>query len=479
MKIEQLREKLRVNNTVQPLKKFASIYGEKTVSDINKITVAAKSIFDTSPSYSKNETGTIESKMKIIGITGSHGKSSVAFMIHEYFKKMGYKSVLYSSISIDSPASYRKTNEAVENPLRDEQMLLNAIEEAYAYNADYLVLEVNERAIKKGLTKDIPFDLRIITNINPTHNTFFYPDYVQVKKRFFEEVSPDDNVTCLFGGDNKDIFMSLFESNTKAKVTFMSNYVMEKRGVTRDKVNYLLTANNVFDSINGLEFIVKTNKVSFGINTKMLFPHTALNITCAIAALNTLGAYEHQVFSEFIKELVIPGVDEVFKYNNRTIIITRSISPHLEILNKYKSNGEIAKIHLVVGASGLGYKTWKKEFLDESYINEKEYSLKFAFGYADKYVDNFYITVSDSGAIDHAELLNYQASFVRETKMVETIDDRKEAITLAIKNSGKDDVVIISGRGNRRIMCTAYDNREFLLDSEIVNNIIKTGGIAK
>ena len=200
MKIEQLREKLRISNTIQPIKKFASIYGTKTISDINKLNDAAKSIFDTTRSNSKNETDIIESKIKIIGITGSHGKSSVAFVIHEYLKKMGYKSVLYSSISIDSPASYRKPNEAVENPLRDEQMLLNAIEEAYAYNADYLVLEVNERAIKKGLTKDIPFDLRIITNINPTHNSFFYPDYVQVKKRFFDEVLPDDNVTCLFGG---------------------------------------------------------------------------------------------------------------------------------------------------------------------------------------------------------------------------------------------------------------------------------------
>lgn len=472
MKIEELREKLQKNNQVRPVKQFASIYENKSVSDIKKLDKSSKNLFQVSLSNAQTTKSVSQSSMKIIGITGSHGKSSVAFMIHEYLKDKGFKSILYSSISIDSPASFNKANEAVENPLRDEQMLLNAIEEAYAYETDYLVLEVNERAIKKGLTKDIPFDLRIITNINPTHNTFFYPDYVQIKKRFFEEIGSDDDVVCLFSSDDKVIFNSLYESNSKRKVTYMSKYVKEKRGIASERVNYLLTANQVFDTINGMQFIVKAPKNDYNIQTNMLFPHNGLNVTCVIAALETLGVFDHQLFSKFVSNLSIPGTDEIHDYLNRKIIITRGMSPHLEQLNKYKSQNQISKICLVTGTSGMGVKSWKNEFTDKVYVNEKEYSVSFAFKYAEKYADKIYITTSDSGATNKADLLNYQADFINDQIQKEIILDRKDAIIQAIENSKENDVILITGRGNRRVLCDSATTRKLHLDSDIVKEII-------
>lgn len=476
MKIEQLREKLRKNNKVQPTKEFADIYEHTSISNIVKMNNVSSDLFRSSLGNKQQNENQEDTKMKIIGITGSHGKSSVAFMIHEYLKQKGYKSILYSSVSIDSPASFNKPNEAVENPLRDEQMLLNAIEEAYAYNTDYLVLEVNERAIKRGLTKDIPFDLRIITNINPTHNTFFYSDYVQIKIQFFQEVNADDNVICLFNANDKEIFNSLYESNSKQKVIYMSKYVKEKRGLASNKVNYLLTANQVFDTINGLQFIVKSPKNDYNIETKMLFPHNGLNITCVIASLETLGIFDYQLFSNFIKCLSVPGTDEVFDYQNRKIIITRAMSPHLETLYKYKIQNQISRIHLVAGASGLGYKSWIKEFSDDATIKEKEYSIGFAYKYAEKYADKIYFTTSDSGATNKEELLNYQASFVNDNLEKEIVLDRQNAISIAFSNSQENDVIIITGRGNRRIMCDSLEGRKLHLDSDVVRKIIISGG---
>lgn len=474
MKIEQLREKLRLNNKVYPTKKFADIYSSKTVSDIQKLKKHTTNLFRSSLKKIGTEKVSTDNNMKIIGITGSHGKSSVAFMIHEYLKEIGYKTVLYSSISVDSPASYKKVNEAVENPLRDQQMLLNAIEEAYAYNADFLILEVNERAIKKGLSKDIPFDMRIITNINPTHNTFFYPDYVEIKKQFFKEVNQEDDVVCLFNSNDKDIFNSLYESNRKSKVTYMSKYVANKRGINPNKVNYIMTANDVMDTIEGLQFIVKGTKDDYNIKTNMLFPHNALNITCVVASLETLGLYHDQMFNNFIKNLVVPGVDEVFEYKGRKIIVTRGISPHLEVLDNYKKRGDFSKLHLVAGTTGLGYKSWVKEFPDESYISEKEYSVSFAYKYAEKYVDKIYITTNDSAATNKQELMNYQSSFISNQIEKEMIQDRYEALSKAIQNSNSGDVILVSGRGNRRVMCNSENIRKLHLDSEAIFKLINS-----
>lgn len=475
MKLDKLRDKLRQFNTVHPTKSFEHTFGEKKIQDIRNLNSIFKDVFINNTI----EAVTLEGKgkqIKLIGVTGSHGKSSVAYLIHSFLKYLGFKSVLYSSISIDSPSSFKEPDEAVENPLRDEQMLLNAIEEAYAYNADYLVLEVNERAIEKGLTKEIPFDLRVITNINPTHNKFFYSNYVEIKKRFFQEISNDDNAICLFGVNHKELFDELYEINENKKVTYMSNYVMNKRGIGNSKVDYLLTAGQTFDTMEGLTFTIKTHNNAYDLRTKLIFPHNALNLTCVVATLETLGVFDYEQFSKFIESFSVPGVDEVYKLENKTIIITRAVSPNLEYLSKYKNNKEINQIHVVMGTSGLGYKNWVQEFSNQAYINEKEYSVEFAYNYAQKYADQIYITSNDSGAMDVEDLLLYQSSFVKDTSKVKVITNRATAIHEAILNARENDIILITGRGNRRVMCINREDRTLHLDSDVVKELIKFKG---
>ena len=96
----------------------------------------------------------IQPTLKIIGITGSTGKSTTAYIIHEYLKQQGYQSVLYSSICVDSPASYIKKEEAYEVAVGSKEALLSIIEETEACGAEYLVLEINESSIAKGIVKD-------------------------------------------------------------------------------------------------------------------------------------------------------------------------------------------------------------------------------------------------------------------------------------------------------------------------------------
>lgn len=478
MKLENLRNKLRKFNKVNPTKSFEHTFGDKKISELRKLNSIFKDVFLNKTKESLT-VDTKEKQIKLIGVTGSHGKSSVAYLIHSYLKHKGYKSVLYSSVSIDSPSSFKKPDEAVENPLRDEQMLLNAIEEAYAYNADYLVLEVNERAIEKGLTKEIPFDLRIITNINRTHNKFFYPNYVGIKKKFFQEIGNKDNVTCLFRADDKEIFDELYESNENQKVTYMSNYVMQKRGIRPSKIDYLLTAEHTFDTIEGLTFTIKTHNKTYNLKTNMIFPHNGLNLTCVVAALETLGVFDYEQFSNLIESFSVPGVDEVYKVDNKTIIITRAVSPNLEYLSKYKQNKEINQIHVVMGASGLGYKSWEQEFSNNAYINEKEYAVEFAYNYAQNHADKIYITSNDSGAMDVEDLLVYQASFVKDESKVRVITDRTNAIKEAILNANEGDVILITGRGNRRVMCINIEDRVLHLDSDVVKREIKFKGDKK
>ena len=167
------------------------INGETDYNQSNNLSELKSEIeFQTKNGTNQTENVDKIDKIKIIGITGSRGKSTTAFLVHQYLEAMGYKSILYSSIKIKSPVSYIDENAPCEIPLQNENTLLDIIEEAQAYEADYIVLEVNESAIEKGLVKEIPFSIRALTNIIPYHNDEQYSEeeYINLKKSFFVNI---------------------------------------------------------------------------------------------------------------------------------------------------------------------------------------------------------------------------------------------------------------------------------------------------
>ena len=85
--------------------------------------------------------------MKIIGITGSFGKSSLCYILSSYLKHIGKKVVSYSSIEIDSPKSNKTKHQSQEIVIKNKEVLDSAIKEAKEYNADFLILEINEEII--------------------------------------------------------------------------------------------------------------------------------------------------------------------------------------------------------------------------------------------------------------------------------------------------------------------------------------------
>ncbi|WP_026392026.1 Mur ligase family protein [Haploplasma modicum] len=407
----------------------------------------------------------------IIGISGSKGKSTISYLIHNYLKKEGYRSMLYSSIGIDSRASFNIIDEEVENPIVDTQMILDIVEEAIEYDAEYIIMEVNERAIHKGYTNNFPFDIRLLSNIRDTHNTYFYNNYRETKINFFKEASKE--TTLIFNASSKETFEELYNINSNKKITYMSNYVTNEKEIDRNKVDYFVTSSEEqMDSVEGLRFEV--NEESF--STNMLYSHNAINIAGVISVLKEINIYDYNKFAEYIKSITIPGRDEIINLNNRKIIINTSISPQLKRLNSYKVRGEFNKLHLLVGAVGLGYKYWIDEFGEEKLIRERELSISYAFNYLKKYVDSVTITTNDSGDTNKEELINYQASFIDNGIEVKKEIDRTSAIKNILINSSDGDLIYISGRGNRRVMCDSKNDYVLHKDKEVLLEILKEIG---
>lgn len=406
----------------------------------------------------------------IIGVTGSRGKSSVAYILHYYLKSLGYSSVLYSSIEIDSELSYVKKHFAVDNPLKSKKTLLSAVDQCINQNADFLILEVNERAIKLGLINDIEFDVKVLTNIIEKQNEVFYEDYVELKKNFIKTANKNEKLVYVVKDEFcKDLVNELCNYN---QTVISTPFLINRYKLNPNNINCVISSDKSIDSINGVEFLLNLNKKDYKIKTKIMFSYSCFNLACVIAVLDYLKLFNIDKFNKLIDSIVIPGRDEIIKYKNRKIIISVNLVPQLEEIYKYKSLGQINDLIVVTGATGLGFKGWKNEFSKQLIDKDKELAMKFAYDYINKYADKVVITITDVGNTNIEELFSKQNSLLKPDMKKEFFKDRYEAIKFALSNSNENDIIFISGRGNREILCNSIDKIILSKDIDLIHNII-------
>lgn len=418
----------------------------------------------------------INNNIKIIGITGSRGKSTTAIIIHNYLKYLGYKSVLYSSAMVDSPASIFKKNEAYEVAVRDEESLISIIEEAEAYGAEYMVLEVNESSLAKGFLKDVPFDVRVLTNLNPKHNLEHYDEnqYVNLKKSFFENI--DDDCKCVFGFQDysKELLNELLKLNNFPKFVCSSNYIATLNGLEKEKVTCLLTG--LDSELSGMKLQFKMNEYTYDVQTSLLMPYNALNILTALTTLEVLGVLNVNTFEKSLEKLVIPGRAEVFKVKDRLIVIDTHLPAMLDCLKVLKEQRKVNKIKVVVGSTGYGYKYWEERFKTEKFAKQRKEYRKYAMNLLKGIVDYVYLTESDNGKENAINICNELQGYLDKNIDSVIIVDREEAIKKAILDSQEKDVIFISGRGNRRLLCNSETTFKLVKDGDVVEKVIKELG---
>lgn len=408
--------------------------------------------------------------MKIIGVTGSSGKSTTCYLIHSYLKSINKKSVLYSSIQIDSPYSIINNKESCELPITSKEDLLAIINEAISYNAEYLVLEINDKVIE--IVKDLDFDIKVLTNINPFHNTLEYNclDYVRLKESFLKQNS-HTNIIGLFDYD-KQIYNELmsFKNNTKS---FTTKYITKIKDVLEE--NHCCLLESLKTTTSGMNFSFRLKDARYALHTNMINTYNVFNILCSIVVLDELGLFNIDTYQSMISNFIIPGRSEVLRVNNRMIIIDTQLSKILETVNQFKQNREINKIRVVIGSIGYGYKDWSQLFNTGLHYKKRHEFRKYACDLINKVADKAYLTESDNGKESVNEICQELKSYLTDIQSV-IIVDRKEAIKKAIVESDDHDIILIVGRGNRRVLCNSENTIKLIKDSEAVNEVLKQIG---
>ncbi|MFH1401383.1 MAG: UDP-N-acetylmuramoyl-L-alanyl-D-glutamate--2,6-diaminopimelate ligase [Parcubacteria group bacterium] len=337
-------------------------------------------------------------KIKVIGVTGTNGKTTVVSLATKVLEEAGFKVAAFSSIRFKIGEKEWPNNLKMTMPgrLMVQKLLRRAVNE----KCDYALLEVTSEGIKQYRHKFIDFEAAVFTNLTPEHIEAHggFENYKIAKGKLFLAT---ENIHIINAEDkNSDYFLQF-----PAKKTI--TYGMEKGDISNQNLRLRLKLIGDFNIYNALAAICVG--LSQGINLEI----------CKRAV-------------EEVKS--IPGrMEEVISFPFK-VFVDYAFTPNaLEKVYQTIRNDSLktgGKLIAVLGACGGGRDKWKRPVLGEI---------------AEKYCDKIIVTNEDPYDENPQEIIN-QVAEGAEGKAVKILD-RREAVKEALKSSQPGDAVIFTGKG--------------------------------
>lgn len=385
--------------------------------------------------------GNPSSKLKLVGITGTNGKTTIATVLYKLFIEMGYKAGLISTVNNYINTKKYQSTHTTPDPLQIQSLLSKMVSEG----CEYCFLEVSSHAVVQHRICGIEFAGGIFSNISRDHLDFHknFNNYIKAKKSFFD-ILPS-NAFALVNNDDKNAKVIL--QNTRAK---KFSYSIHGKADFMCKV-----IESHFDSMN-LE-IEGTE-----IWTPLIGIFNASNLLAVYGSALLLGQKRMEILKNLSKIQAVRGRFEYIKLRNKVIgIIDYAHTPDalknvLETINQIKKKKE--KIITVVGAGGDRDKDKRPEMGRIAAILS----------------DRVILTSDNPRSEDPVDIISDMESGIEKNNIKKTlkIPDRKEAIKTACILASQGDIILVAGKGHEDYQeingeKKHFDDREILKEIDI------------
>ncbi|APQ16566.1 UDP-N-acetylmuramoyl-L-alanyl-D-glutamate--2,6-diaminopimelate ligase [Maribacter hydrothermalis] len=392
-----------------------------------------------------NYYGTPSKNLKLVGVTGTNGKTTVSSLLYQLFKKAGYKVGLLSTIKI----MVDDTEYATKHTTPDALVINKHLRLMNDAGVEYCFMEVSSHGIHQKRTEGLVFEGAIFTNLSHDHLDYHktFADYRDTKKILFDQLSK--KAFALTNIDDKNGLVML--QNTKArKYTYaLKNYADYRAQVLE----------NQFDGQ-----LLKINDNELWI--KLIGCFNAYNMLAIYASAELLGLEKIETL-RLLSEL--DNVDGRFQYyiskNKITAIVDYAHTPDalknvLETISTLRTGNE--NVITVVGCGG-----------------DRDRSKRPVMGNIASEMSNKIIFTSDNPRTESpSEIIAEMEAGVepQHVKKILSIENREQAIKTACQLANDNDIILVAGKGHETYQETngvRIDFDDFKIVKELLNSLDK------
>jgi len=383
--------------------------------------------------------------LKLVGVTGTNGKTTVATLLYQLFKKAGYKVGLLSTVKIMVDDKEYKATHTTPDSLTINKFLGLMNDEG----VEFCFMEVSSHGIHQNRTEGLKFEGGIFTNLSHDHLDYHdtFAEYRDVKKSFFDNLPKD--AFALVNIDDKNGLVML--QNTKArKITYaLKTYADYKAQILENQLGGLL---------------LKVNESE--VWTRLIGNFNAYNILAIYATAELLGLEKVENL-RLISEL--ESVSGRFQYlisdEKITAIVDYAHTPDalqnvLETINSIRTKNE--ELITVVGCGGDRDKTKRPKM-----------------GHIASALSTKVIFTSDNPRSEVPETIIEEIEKGVEPqnfKKIVSIVDRKQAIKTACQLAQPNDIILIAGKGHetyQEIKGERFDFDDYKIVKEFLKQLQK------
>ena len=376
-------------------------------------------------------------KLKLTGVTGTNGKSTIVSLLKQMFDGLGYKTGLLSTINNVIVDKIFKSTHTTPNPV----MLNELLDKMVKAGCEYAFMEVSSHAIDQERTAGLDFDVAIFTNISHDHLDYHgdMKTYIATKKRLFDNLKK--SAYAIVNQDDKR--GAVMVQNTKAIVkTYALQSIADYKGkiIEQDLVGTLI-------NINGQEM---HSRIVGRFNAENMLAVYACGEVNHVAPYELLMQMSNLKAAEGRFEYVIDksrSITGLVDYAHTPDALKKVLETIIDIKNKS------ANIITVVGCGG---------------DRDKAKRPKMASIAADL-SDQLILTSDNPRSEDPLQiLLDMERGLDADEKHeVLTIEDRRTAIKMACKLAKTGDIILVAGKGHEKYqevkgVKTPFDDKEIL-----------------
>ncbi|MBK7557840.1 MAG: UDP-N-acetylmuramoyl-L-alanyl-D-glutamate--2,6-diaminopimelate ligase [Chitinophagaceae bacterium] len=359
-------------------------------------------------------------KLKLVGVTGTNGKTTIVTLLWKLFTAMGYQCGLISTVENRIGEKIIVATHTTPDAVTINALLKQMVDEG----CNYVFMECSSHAIHQGRITGLQFTGALFSNITHDHLDYHktFDEYINVKKSWFDKLP--STAFAISNADDKRGTVML--QNTKAKKYY---YSLKTMAGFKGKI--------LDNSLDGLHMTVNEKEVYF----RLIGEFNAYNLLAVYGAAVCL-----QVDTDTALQVLssLDGAEGRFDYmvspkDKIKGIIDYAHTPDallnvLATIKKLRQGNE--QIITVVGCGGDRDKT-KRPVMAEV---------------ACEYSDKVIFTADNPRSEDPLEILKDMQAGVNAAakKKVISIADRKEAIKTAVSLANNDDIVLIAGKGHEK-----------------------------